>query len=154
MIETEKELWAQLFQDSPIPRAALENFQAKIMAEVAAHPMDFREEIRLEKRRKWGLGLAISLMVIGIAIAAILWHERDFLYSGLNLILVMLSGLPFALELRQVGHQILQGLLLYRELKIGLGLLWGVISWPVFGILSIIIIFSGSNPVDDRKPSI
>lgn len=154
MIETEKELWTQLFQDRPIPRAALENFQAQIMAQVVAHPVDFRGEIRLARRRKWGLGLAISLMVLGFIIVALLWLERDLVYPELKVILVMISGLPFVFELQQVGHQILQGILFYRELKTGLGLLWGVISWPIFGILSIIVIFRSSNPVYDRKPSI
>ena len=152
-METENE-WTQLFQDKPIPRVVLENFQAQIMAQIAADPVDFGEEIRLARRRKWGLGLAISLMVVGVAFGVFLWFESDLVYLGLKVLLIMLSGLPFADNLHQVGHQILQGIMLFRELKTGLGLLWGVVSWPILGVLSVIVIFSSSNPVRKGKPSI
>ena len=154
MTETENELWTQLFQDKPIPRAALGNFQAQIMAQIVAYPVDFGEEIRLAERRKWGLGLAISLMVMGLAFAAFLWFESNLVYSGLQELLIMLSGLPLVSELQQVGHQIFQGILLFRELKTGLDLLWGVVSWPILGVLVVIVIFTGSNPVRNGKPSI
>ena len=153
-METENELWTQLFQDKPISRVELENCQTQIMAQIVAKPVDFGEEIRLAERRKWGLGLATSLIVLGLSFGAFLWFESGLLDLGWKVLLVMLSELPFVSELRQVGQQILQGLMLLRELKTGLGLLWGVVSWPILGVLCVIVIFSSSDPVRHRKPSI
>lgn len=154
MTETENELWTQLFQDKPIPRAALDNFQAQIMAQIVAHPVDFGEKARLAERRKWGLGLAISLMIAAFTFGVFFWFGSDLVYQGLNVLLGKLSGLPYASGFQQVGHQILQGMLLFRDLKTGLGLLWGVVSWPILGVLSVFVIFSSTNPVRKGKPSI
>ncbi|WP_068963078.1 hypothetical protein [Desulfosporosinus sp. BG] len=152
MMETENELWTQLFQDKPIPQAALESFQAQIMAQIVAHPVNFGVKV-LAERRKWGLGLAISLLAIGFAFGAFLWFEGNLLYPGLQVLLVILAGLPFTSEFQYIGHQILQGMLLFRELKTGLILLWGVVSWPILGVLSVMVIFRRFNPVHDGKHS-
>lgn len=154
MTEKDDVLWTQVFQDKLIPRAALENFQVQIMAQIVAHPVDFGEKIRLAARRKWGLALVISLIVAVFVFGVFLWFESDLVYPWLKMLLIMLSGLPYASDLQQVGHQILQGMLLFRELKTGLGLLWGVVSWPILGVLSVMVIFSSSNPVRNGKPSI
>lgn len=154
MKETNDVLWTQLFQDKPIPRASLENFQAQLMSQIMAEPVNFGEEIRLAKRRKWGLGLAISLIVVGFSFGVFLWFESDLVYQGLNVLLVMLYGLTYATSMQHVGQSILQNILLLGELKTGLGLLWGVVSWPLLGVLSIIVIFRSWNPVRNRRPSI
>lgn len=154
MTETDSGLWAQMFQDSPIPLATLENSHAQIMAQIELHPVDFGEEIRLAERRKWGLGLAISLLVTVFTFVVFLWFKSDIVYQVLSVLLVKLSGLPYASDLQQVGRRILQDMSLLRELKTGLGLLWGVVSWPIFGLVSVIVIFRSSNPVRKGKPSI
>lgn len=152
MKEPDSELWTQLFQDKPIPSVSLDTFQTQLMAEIVAHPVNFREEIRLTVRRKWGLGLAISLLVMGIAFGAFLWFKSTLVFQGLNVLLIMLSGLPHIVDLEQVGRWILKNMLLFSELKTGLGLLWGVVSGPILGVLSVFVIVWSFNPV--RKHSI
>lgn len=154
MMETDNVLWAQMFQDRPIPLATLENSHAQIMAQIAAHPVDFGEEIRLAERRKWGIGLALTLMVTAFTFVVFLWFKSDIVYQVLSVLVVKLSGLPYASDLQQVGGRILQDMLLLRELKTGLGLLWGVVSWPIFGVMAVFVIFRSSNPVRNGKPSI
>lgn len=152
MRETDDVLWTQLFQDKPISRRSLENFQAKLMADIVANPVNFKEEINLAERRKWGLGLLISLLFVGVTFGAFIWFKGDLVFQGLGLIMIMISGLPNFSDLQQVGHSILQDILLFSELKAGLGLLWGVVSWPILGVLAVFVIFSSSNPA--RKPTI
>ncbi len=154
MKETDKALWTQLFQDKPIPSTALDHFQAQLMAQIVANPVDFEEEIRLAQRRKWGIGLALSLMAVGLAFGVFLWLERNMVYQGLNLVLVMLSGLTYVSNLQQLGTRIVENLLLLRELGTGLSLLWGVISWPILGVISVFVIFRSANQVHEEKSSI
>ena len=154
MTETDNVLWTQIFQDKPISQAALENFQTQIMARIEIHPVDFGEKIRLAKRRKWGLWLALSLMVVVFAFGVFLWLESDLVCQVLNVVLVKLLGLPYASELQQVERRVLRDMLLFRELRTGLGLLWGVVSWPILGMLSAIVILRSEDPVCNRKPSI
>lgn len=154
MKETDDVLWTQLFQDKPIPRASLENFQAQLMSQIMTEPVNFGEEIRLAERRKWGLVLAVSLIVVGFSFGVFLWLESDLVYQGLNVLLIMLYGLSYATSMQHVGQSIIRNILLLGELKTGLGLLWGVVSWPLLGVLSIIVIFRSWNPVRNRRPSI
>ena len=154
MKETDKALWTQLFQDKPIPSTALEHFQTQLIAQIVANPVDFEEEIHLAQRRKWGIGLALSLMAAGLAFGVFLWLERDMVYHGLNLVLVMLSGLTYVSNLQQLGTRIVENLLLLRELGTGLSLLWGVISWPILGVISVFVIFRSANQVHEEKSSI
>ncbi|HEY8908902.1 MAG TPA: hypothetical protein VIM51_01285 [Desulfosporosinus sp.] len=126
--------------------------QAQIMAQIVAHPVEFGEEIRLAKRRKWGLGLAISLMVVVLSFGAFLWFESHLVYQGVNVLLVKLSGWPYTSGLQGVGRRLLQNMLFLRELKIGLGLLWGVVSWPILGVVSVIVIFRSSDPIRKGSP--
>jgi hypothetical protein len=155
MKETDKLLWNQLFQDKPIPRTALEHFQTELMAQIVAHPVDFREDKRIAERRKWGIGLAISLMVAALTFGFLLWVERNIVFQGLNVLLVMMSGLIYVYvsELQQIGTQLVGYLLFLKELEPGLGLLWGGVSWPILGVLSVLVIFRSVNQVrDERDP--
>ena len=154
MKETDKELWTQLFQDKPIPSTALEHFQTHLMAHILAHPVDFGEDKRIAERRKWGIGLAISLLVAGLAFGVFLWFERNIVFQGLDVLLVMLSGLTYVSDLQQIGHWIVDNLLRLKELETGLSLLWGLVSWPIFGVLSVLVIFRSANQVQNQKPSI
>lgn len=154
MKETDNALWTQLFQDKPIPSTALEHFQTQLMAQILANPVDFREDKRIAERRKWGIGLAVSLMVAGLAFGVFLWFERNMVFQGLNVLLVLLSGLTYGSNLQQIGYRIVENLLLLRELETGLSLLWGVVSWPILGMLSVLVIFRSTNQVHNQKPSI
>lgn len=154
MKEMDKALWTQLFQDKPIPSAALERFQTQLMAQIAANPVDFRAERRIAKRRKWGIGLVVSLMVAGLGLGVFLWFGRNMIFQGLNVILVMLSGFTYVSNLQQIGHRIVENVSLLRELGTGLNLLWEIISWPILGMLSVLVIFRGTNQVHNQKPSI
>lgn len=154
MKETDKALWTQLFQDKPIPKTALEHFQTQLMAQILANPMDFGEEKRIDDRRKWGIGLLISLMVAGLAVGVFLWFERNIVFQGFNVLWVLLSGLTFVSDLQQIGYLIVDKLILLRELETGLSLLWGVVSWPILGVVSVFIIFRSANQVQKEKPSI
>lgn len=151
---TDKELWTQLFQDKPIPSSALEHFQSQLMAQIVAHPVDFGEETRIAQRRKWGIGLTLCLMVAGLAFGVFLWSERNIVFQGLNGVWVMLSGLTYISDLQQMGTWIIEYLLLLRELQTGLSRLWEVVSWPIFGVLSTLVIFRSTNQVHNQKPSI
>ncbi len=119
-----------------------------------SNPVDFGEEIRIAERRKWGIGLVISLMVAGLAFGVFLWFGRNIIFQGFNVLLVMLSGLTYFSYLKQIGHLILENLLLLRELQTGIGLLWGLVSWPILGVVSVFIIFRSVNQVHNEKPSI
>ncbi|HBW36027.1 hypothetical protein [Desulfosporosinus sp. BICA1-9] len=152
MKKTNDILWTQIFQDKPIPRETMGNFHTELMAKILGHPVNFAEEIHLGQRRKWGIGLAACLMISGVAFGIFLWLGSDVLYRGLNSLLIMLSGLPYVADLLQVGNQIVQNMLLLRELKIGISLLWGVLSWPLLGILSVIVVFKRSNSVYHERP--
>ena len=154
MKEMEQALWTQLFQDKPIRNTALEHFQAQVMAQIVANPVDFKEEKRMAERRKWGIGLLISLMVAGLAIGVFLWFGRNIVFQGLNMLLVILSGLTYFLELQLIGNLIVEKLVLLRELETGLSLLWAVVSWPILGVVSVFIIFRSANQVQNEKPSI
>lgn len=154
MKETDKALWTQLFQDKPIPSTALEHFQTQLMAQIVANPVNFGEDKRIAERRKWGIGLAVSLMAAGLAFGVFLWFERNMVFQGLNVLLVLLSGLTYISNLQQIGHRIVENLLLLRELETGLSLLWGVVSWPILGMLSVLVIFRSTNQVHNQKPSI
>ncbi|HWQ43387.1 MAG TPA: hypothetical protein VN456_15315 [Desulfosporosinus sp.] len=154
MTEADKVLWAQMFQDRPIPLAVLENSHAEIMAQIVVHPVDFGEEIRLAERRRWGLGLAISLMGTVFIFLVFLWFKSDIVYQVLSVLLVKLFGLPYASDLQLIGQRVLQDMLHLRELKTELDLLWGVVSWPIFGVMSVIVISRSSDSVRNGKPSI
>lgn len=154
MKEMDKALWTQLFQDKPIPSKALEHFQTQLMAQIGANPVDFQEEKRIAKRRKWGLGLAISLIVVGLALGAILWFELNNVFLWLNMVFVMLSGLTYVSDLLQIVRRIVEGFILLSELETGLRLLWGVVSWPILGVLSVLVIFRSTNQIHNEKPSI
>jgi len=145
MEEKNNVLWTKLFEDEPIPEVVLDNFQAQIMAQIIAHPVDFRAEICLVARRKWGLGLALSLILSGVIFGMFLWFGSDMLYQGLNFLLVMLAGLPYLSELQQVGQRILQSILFFQELKTEMDFLWRVVSWPLLGVLSVIVVFRNWN---------
>jgi len=119
-----------------------------------AHPVDFEEEIRLAERRKWGIGLAICLLVAGLAFGVLLWFERNIVFEGLNVFYVMLSGLSFVSAFQQVGIRIVEDLLLLRDLQTGLGLLWGVVSWPILGVMSVFVVFRSMNQSHYEKRSI
>jgi len=123
------------------------------MAQIVAHPVNFREDKRIAERRKWGIGLAISLMVAALAFGFLLWVERNIVFQGLNVLLVMMSGLIYVSELQQIGTQLVEYLLFLKELEPGLGLLWGVVSWPILGVLAALVIFRSVNQVrDERDP--
>ena len=154
MKETDKALWTQLFQDKPIPSIALDHFQTQLMAQIMAHPVDFGEGIRIAERRKWGIGLAISLIVAGLAFGVFLWVERNIVFQGFNVLLVMLSGFTYFSYLQQMGIGIVENLVFLRELGTGLSLLWGVVSWPILGVLSVLIIFRSTNQGYHEKSSI
>ena len=154
MKETDRELWTQLFQDKLIPSTALEHFQTQLMAKIMANPVDFREDKRIAERRKCGIGLVVSLMVAVLAFGVFLWFESNMIFQGLNVVLVLLSGLTFVSNLQQIGHRVVENLLLFRELEIGLSLLWGIVSWPLLGMLSGLVIFRSTNQVHNQKPSI
>ena len=153
MKETDRALWTQLFQDKPIPSIALDHFQTQLMAHIMAHPVDFGEDQRIAQRRKWGIGLTLSLMVAGLAFGVFLWSERNIVFQGLNGVWVMLSGLTY-IDLQQMGTWIIEYLLILRELETGLSRLWEVVSWPIFGVLSTLVIFRSTNQVHNQKPSI
>ncbi|MHB8074634.1 hypothetical protein [Desulfosporosinus fructosivorans] len=154
MKEMDKALLTQLFQDKPIPGTVLEHFQTQLMAQIVANPVDFGKEKRIVELRKWGIGLVISLMVAGLAFGVFLWFERNIVFQGLNALWFMVSGLTYVSDLQQTGHVILEKLILLRELGTGLSLLWGVISWPIFGLVSVFVIFRSANQVQNEKPSI
>ncbi|HEY8875342.1 MAG TPA: hypothetical protein VIM32_01540 [Desulfosporosinus sp.] len=154
MKETDKALWTQLFQDKPIPSNVLDRFQTQLMSQIMAHPVDFKEEIRLAKRRKWGIGLAICLLAAGLAFGVLIWFERNMVLQWLNVLWVVLSGLSFVSALQQIATRIVENMLLFRELQTGLSLLWGVVSWPILGVLSVLVVFRGANQIHHEKPSI
>ncbi|TGE35833.1 hypothetical protein E4K67_22185 [Desulfosporosinus fructosivorans] len=154
MKEMDKALLTQLFQDKPIPGTVLEHFQTQLIAQIVANPVDFGKEKRIVELRKWGIGLVISLMVAGLAFGVFLWFERNIVFQGLNALWFMVSGLTYVSDLQQIGHVILEKLILLRELETGLSLLWGVISWPIFGLVSVFVIFRSANQVQNEKPSI
>ena len=154
MKETDKALWTQLFQDKPIPSNVREHFQTQVMSQIMAHPVDFKEEIRLAERRKWGIGLAICLLVAGLAFGVLLWFERNIVFEGLNVLYVMLSDLSFVSALQQVGIRIVEYLLLLRDMQTGLGLLWGIVSWPILGVMSVLVVFRSTNQSHYEKRSI
>ena len=148
MDEKENILWTELFQDKPIPKIALENFQAQIMAQIVAHPVDFGAEISLAARRKWGLGLALSLLLSGLVFGMLLWYGREIVYQDLTSLVAILVRFSYVSEL-QHGQRLLQSILIVKDLRIGMDLLWGVVSWPLLGVLSTIVVFRTSNPVYD-----
>lgn len=153
-METDEALWIQLFQDKPISSTALEHLQAQLMTQIRANPVNFEEEIRIAERRKWGIGLVVSLMVAGLVFGVFLWFGRNIVFQGLNVLLAMVSGLTYFSYLQQMGHLVVENLLLLRELETGLSLLWGFISWPIFGVMSVFVIFTSMNQVHNEKPSI
>ncbi|WP_407313819.1 hypothetical protein [Desulfosporosinus sp. SB140] len=142
-------LWAQLFQDKPIPNDVLLNFQSQIMKEINAHPVDFEAQTTLAKRRKWGLGLAISLVIAVISFALIVWLKKDWIYQALNTLVILITGIHAA-EFQDVWHGMLRDFTFLRELKTGLSLLWGIVAWPLFGLASVYIVLTGST--DTRSP--
>lgn len=147
MKKTDDILWTQLFQDRPIPRETMGAFQTELMAKILAQPMNFEEEICLAQRRKWGIGLAACLMLTGVAFGVFLWLGSDLVYRGLTILFIMMSGFPYVSDLLQVGNQIIQNILLLFELKIGLSILWGALSWPLFGFFSVMVVFKCLGPV-------
>jgi len=124
------------------------------MAQIVANPVDFKEEKRMVERRKWGIGLLISLMVAGLTIGVFLWFGRNIVFQGFNMLVVILSGLTYFIELQLIGNLIVEKLVLLRELETGLSLLWEVVSWPILGVVSVFIIFRSANEVQNEKPSI
>ena len=154
MKETDKALWTQLFQDKPIPSTTLEHFQTQLMTQILEHPVDFRKRIRLTERRRWGIGLAISLMVAVLAFGVFLWFERNIVFQWVNVLLVWVSGLTYVSDLQQIRNRIVEDLLILKELRTGLSLLWGVISWPLLAVFSLLVIFRSTNQVPNQKSSI
>lgn len=145
MRKTNGLLWTQLFQDKPISKETIGNFHTELMAKILELPVDFREEICLQQRRKWGIGLACCLMLSGVAFGVFLWLGSDVVYKGLNELLILLSGLPYVADLLQIGNQIALNMLLLSEVKVGLSNIWGVICWPLLGFLSVIVVFRSLN---------
>ncbi len=145
MRKTNNLLWTQLFQDKPISKETIGNFHTELMAKILELPVDFREEICLQQRRKWGIGLACCLMLSGVAFGVFLWLGSDVVYKGLNELLILLSGLPYVADLLQFANQIALNMLVLSELKVGLSNIWGVICWPLLGFLSVIVVFRSLN---------
>lgn len=137
--------WTKLFQDKPIPRAVLDNFQVQIMAKIIAQPVDFEAENRLVSRRRWGLGLAVSLILTGLLLGLVLWFGNEMLYQGLISLLTGFAGLPYVSEMVQFGHRILQNGVFLKELKIELDALWEIVSWPLLGVLCIAVVYKNPN---------
>ena len=142
MENKENLLWTKLFQDDPLPKQTLDNFQGQLMARILERPVDFAAERRLAERRKWGLGLAFCLILSGLIAWILLWFGNDMLSSGLNRLLV---GLPNSSERWQIGQIALQSLKVLNDFKVGIDILWGVISWPLLGIIALIVVLR--NPV-------
>lgn len=145
-------MWTQLFQDKPIPQGKLVDLQTQIMAQVLAQPVDFGETVHLEARRKWGMALAIGLMVVGLSFTALLWYRGDLVYQALDVLLGMLSGLPFVFRLQQLMQHAVQEVLLLHTLRMGLSLMWQMVSWPLLGVLSVIVLFRSGTTVRNEKP--
>ncbi|AET66001.1 hypothetical protein Desor_0285 [Desulfosporosinus orientis DSM 765] len=137
MEEKDSLLWKKLFQDDAIPKKVLDNFQTQLMAQIFEQPVDFAAERRLAERRKWGLGLALSLIVSGIMVGILLWFGNDMLSRGLN---TLLAGFPNSSKFQQIGQTLLQSLKVLKDIKIGIDLLWGVVSWPLLGIMALIVV--------------
>lgn len=147
MRKTDDLMWTQLFQDRPISKETMANFHTELMVKILAHPVNFGVEIRLRQRRKWGIGLAACLMLSGFVFGVFLWLGSDVIYSGLNALLMMLSRLPYFDKVVRVGEQIVQNRFLFRELLREMSTLWGAVSWPLLGFLSVIVVFKSLNPV-------
>jgi len=124
------------------------------MTQILEHPVDFRKRIRLTERRRWGIGLAISLMVAVLAFGVFLWFERNIVFQWVNVLLVWVSGLTYVSDLQQIRNRIVEDLLILKELRTGLSLLWGVISWPLLAVFSLLVIFRSTNQVPNQKSSI
>ena len=77
MKKTADKLWTQLFQDKPIPNGTMGNFHTKLMAKILSNPINFKEEISLQRRRKWGIGLVACLMLSGVIFVVLLWLGSD-----------------------------------------------------------------------------
>jgi hypothetical protein len=125
----------------------MDDFQAQIMAEITAHPVNFGEEIRLAMRRKWGLVLFIGLFVSGIIALALMWYSGLQIYQELCRLLIMSAGLSYVLQPQQVLDGIMKGMPFVPGLKTELGLLWGMFSGPILGVLSVFVVFRGYTPV-------
>lgn len=154
MKETDKELWTQLFTDKPISQKDLDNFHGDLMTKILANPVDFGQEIRLAQRRKWGIGLVVSLIATGLLFGTFLWFKGDLIYDGVKLLFLMFSGLLSIFDLQQVWHQIQQDIITIQDLNTGLALLWGVLSWPILAGISVIIILKSFKEVGDGESSI
>lgn len=142
MESKENLLWTKLFQDDPLPKQTLDNFQVQLMARILERPVDFAAERRLAERRKWGLGLAFCLILSGLIAWILLWFGNDMLSSGLNR---LLAGLPNSSERWQIGQIALQSLKVLNDFKVGIDILWGGISWPLLGVIALIVVLR--NPV-------
>lgn len=142
MENKENLLWTKLFQDDPLPKQTLDNFQVQLMARILERPVDFAAERRLAERRKWGLGLAFCLILSGLIAWILLWFGNDMLSSGLNR---LLAGLPNSSERWQIGQIALQSLKVLNDFKVGIDILWGGISWPLLGVIALIVVLR--NPV-------
>lgn len=143
-MEKENLQWSKVFTDKPIPKATLDFFQAQLMAQIAANPVDFRGESQLAARRKWGLGLAFSLMITGV-LWTVLWFGSEVVLQGLVFLIKMFAGIPYGSELQQFGLGVLGNLILFQDLRNMLYLLWEVVSWPLLGVLCIITVFRVPN---------
>lgn len=146
MKRTDDVLLTQLFQDKPIPNETIGNFHTELMTKILANSINFKEEINLEQRRKWGIGLVACLILSGVAFGVFLWLGSDVVYRGLNVLLIMLSGSPYVSELLRVGNQITQNIILSSELKVGISIIWGIVSWPLLGVFSVIVVLKRLNP--------
>ncbi len=135
-------LWTQLFADKPVEPGVLGALQANIMAEVLAHPVDFRECRIMMRRRQVGLILAGCLLILGVALLGLLvWQRRLLEQLGVGL-LWPFTGLLANGWFSHLPEQITTKIDVLRQVAIGLRYLWSEYSEPITGI-AIAIVLSG-----------
>lgn len=150
-MERENLQWSNIFIDKPVPKETLDCLQAQIMAQIEKHPVDFGAEIRLAARHKWGLGLAFSLVIMGLMFWTALWFGSEMVFRGLGFLIGYFAGIPYISEFRQFEQEILQIFKYLQDLMVQIYLLWEVVSWPLLGVLSIIVVFRNSNDLNDES---
>lgn len=137
-------MMSQLFQDKPIDQESLRSLSDGIMNQILASPVNFKEELLREERRKWGLVFLSVLLSVSIGLFLIVWFAKDWLQQVLSQVsLWVLTSVPGFGVFMKAGEGFAEKWVLLTQLKTGAEYLWHQYAFSIMGIALVWVLFEG-----------
>ncbi|WP_019849435.1 hypothetical protein [Desulfitobacterium sp. PCE1] len=133
-----------VFHDKPIAQEPLQGMRMRIMDQILAAPVDFREKRLAMQRRKWGIIFLSAFFVLSLSLFLINWFLGSWLGGGLNtLVLWLTANIPILAWFQDRWVWLFDTLTILSNLKLGYQFLWQQYGLAVMGILFSWVLFEG-----------